>query len=193
MRKIAIFGIFVLCLLFSVCSQSTTPEKKTTATKPTINSFYAYPSTIKKGESTTLSWSTSNATSASIDQGIGSVPTSGNQTVYPTVTTIYTLTAVNSSGTVSATTIVTVTAPDCQIYHTGTLKVENRSKRSLDYNVIIDNINYGRLKVGEIRYFQVSVGTHSLAFAWADHAGYACGTGYPSIIECQTSWFYCDQ
>jgi hypothetical protein len=83
--------------------------------------------------------------------------------------------------------------PDCQKYHTGTLKVENRSKRNLDYNVLIDNINYGRLKVGEIRYFEVSVGSHTLAFPWADHDGYACSTSWPSILECQTTWIYCDQ
>lgn len=83
--------------------------------------------------------------------------------------------------------------PDCEKYHTGTLKVENRSKRNLDYNVIIDNINYGRLKVGEIKNFELSVGSHSLGFAWADHAGNACSTSWPSIIECQTNWIYCDQ
>jgi len=83
--------------------------------------------------------------------------------------------------------------PDCQKYHMGTLKVENRSKRSLDYNIIIDNVNYGRLKVGEIRSFEVSVGSHTLAFAWADHVGYACATSWPSIIECQTTWIYCDE
>jgi len=97
-----------------------------------------------------------------------------------------------------ATTPTTPTPPppvisDCEKYHTGTLKVENRSKRNLDYNIIIDNINYGRLKVNESKNFTLSVGSHTLSFAWADHVGNACGTSWPSIIECQTTWIYCDE
>jgi len=38
----------------------------------------------------TLSWSVSNATSASIDQGIGSVALSGTTSVSPDETTTYT-------------------------------------------------------------------------------------------------------
>ena len=187
-KKILVF--LVIALSFAACKKSsTTPEVKN---RPTIASFTASPQTITKGGSTTLSWSTSNATAASITPGIGSVPTSGNQTVSPTETTNYTLTAQNNEGTTTGTTTVTVTIPECQKNHTGTLKLENRSQRSLDYNVIIDNIGYGRLKFGETRSFEVSVGTHTIYLSWADHAGYACW-GQPSVIECQTISLYCDQ
>ena len=46
--------------------------------------------------SPTLSWSTTNATSASIDQGIGAVAPSGSLTVSPGTTTTYTITATGS-------------------------------------------------------------------------------------------------
>ena len=95
--------------------------------------------------------------------------------------------------TSTSTTTTTIPIPECEKNHTGTLKLENRSQRSLDYNVIIDNINYGRLKVGEIRSFELLTGMHTLDFAWADHVGYACGQSRPQIIECQTTWIYCDQ
>jgi len=49
-----------------------------------------------------------NATSVSIDQGIGSVAASGTRTVAPAATTTYTLTATNAGGSSTAKTTVTV-------------------------------------------------------------------------------------
>ena len=94
--------------------------------------------------------------------------------------------------TVTSSSTTTTTIPDCQKNNTGTLRVENRSSRSLDYNVIIDNINYGRLKVGAYQDFTCLVGMHSLAFYYADHNGIAC-SGTASIFQCQMTWLYCDQ
>ena len=75
---------------------------------PIINSFSAVPSTITEGESSTLSWSVTDATSVTIDNGIGSVALTGTFAVNPTTTTTYTLTATNSAGSVIATCTVTV-------------------------------------------------------------------------------------
>ena len=58
-----------------------------------------------------MSWNTTNATTVSINQGIGAVAASGTQSVSPAATTTYTLTATNSAGSVTATATVTVTAP----------------------------------------------------------------------------------
>ncbi len=74
----------------------------------------ATPASITSGASSTLAWTTTNATSASIDNGVGAVtPTSnGTVTVKPTKTTTYTLTATGSNGaTATASATVTVTAP----------------------------------------------------------------------------------
>ncbi len=79
-----------------------------TPSDPIINSFSASPSTITAGESSTLSWIATDATSISIDPDVGSVALTGNTSVSPTTTTTYTLTATNASGSVSATTTVTV-------------------------------------------------------------------------------------
>jgi len=76
---------------------------------PTINSFNAAPDVISSGGAATLSWNISNATSASIDPGIGSVNAiSGTQNITPAGTTSYILTATNSAGSVTSTAIVTV-------------------------------------------------------------------------------------
>jgi hypothetical protein len=80
----------------------------TTPTTPIVNSFSANPSTITEGESSTLSWSVTDATSVTIDQSIGSVALISTTTVSPTATTTYTLTATNAVGSVTATTTITV-------------------------------------------------------------------------------------
>lgn len=68
--------------------------------------FWANPSSITKGQSTTLNWTSGNTTSVSIDHGVGVVPLSGSVTVSPTVTTTFTATADGPDGT--ATQAVTV-------------------------------------------------------------------------------------
>ena len=85
--------------------------------KPRIDSFSADPGTITAGGSSTLEWETTNATSTSINKGVGSVTpvASGSESVSPTETTTYTLTARNSAGRNTRTATVTVTEPDCPV------------------------------------------------------------------------------
>ena len=70
----------------------------------------ASPDMIDKGQSSTLTWQTSNATDISID-GIGAVQPNGTQQVSPAESTTYTLTAKGAGGTQTATARVTVNAP----------------------------------------------------------------------------------
>ena len=63
-----------------------------------ITNFTANPNSITSGSSSTLTWNTNNCTSASIST-IGSVNVNGNQTVSPTYSTTYVLTAYGSNGT----------------------------------------------------------------------------------------------
>ncbi len=82
-----------------------------TATTPTprIQFFTATPAQITPGQSSTLSWSVTGATTVTIS-GLGSVSPTGSAPVSPTVTTTYTLTATNSAGTTTATVTVVVAA-----------------------------------------------------------------------------------
>jgi acetolactate synthase regulatory subunit len=78
-------------------------------TAPVINLFSATPSTISEGEFVTLSWNITGATSATINNGVGTVvTTSGTAQDAPTITTTYTLTASNPAGTVTRGVTVTV-------------------------------------------------------------------------------------
>ena len=70
-------------------------------------SFATDPGSVHTGESSTLKWSTTNADSVSIDQGIGRVNPNGLIAVSPSQTTTYTLTAGNSGGTARAKVTVT--------------------------------------------------------------------------------------
>lgn len=73
-------------------------------------SINATPSRITAGDSVTLSWKTTDATSATID-GVGDVPTSGTRTVTPSTTTTYRLVARGDGGTADASADVTVVPP----------------------------------------------------------------------------------
>jgi hypothetical protein len=91
---------------------STTKQVSVVVTppKPQIN-FTASPRTIAEGERSTLSWSVLDATTVSIDQGIGNRPVSGSASVSPGSTTTYRLTATGPGGSSSAQVTVTVLAP----------------------------------------------------------------------------------
>ena len=86
------------------------PAPKAEIAKPAVN-FSASPSSIEKGESSTLTWSTTGATNVTIEPGIGDVSTSGNRSVSPNATTTYTLTAKGEGGITTATEQVSVSAP----------------------------------------------------------------------------------
>jgi len=75
---------------------------------PVINYFTASPSSISPGDFSTLSWDVDNASLVSIDNGIGLVISTGARVVYPAMSTSYTLTATNSSGSSTKTTTVLV-------------------------------------------------------------------------------------
>jgi hypothetical protein len=78
--------------------------------RPTITSFKATPSTITSGQSSTLSWTTTNTTSVAISGVAGTQSVNGSVSVFPTASTNYTLTATGSGGTATAITTVTVNA-----------------------------------------------------------------------------------
>jgi hypothetical protein len=78
------------------------------ATAPQINAFTAIPSTISAGQSSQVCWQVTNATSIAIT-GIGSnLAANSCQSVSPSATTTYTLTATNASGTTSGNVTVNV-------------------------------------------------------------------------------------
>jgi hypothetical protein len=81
---------------------------------PIIANFFATPSAIVLGQTSTLTWDARNASDVTIS-GLGSVSPQGSTTVTPNQTTTYTITARNNVGEVSATATVTVRALGAQV------------------------------------------------------------------------------
>jgi hypothetical protein len=77
---------------------------------PVIASFTVSPAITVLGTTATLSWSVSDATSLSIDQGVGTV-TGTSKPVTPAATTTYTLTATGPGGSATGMATLTVTTP----------------------------------------------------------------------------------
>ena len=77
---------------------------------PPTATITANPASIMQGQSTTLTWQTTNASSVNIT-GVGAVQANGSTTVTPTQTTTYQLTASGAGGSQTASTQVTVNAP----------------------------------------------------------------------------------
>lgn len=76
-----------------------------------LASLTASPASIMKGKSSTLTWTSQNATNCDILPGIGSVQPQGSTTVTPDMDTTYTLTCKGEGGTAESTATVNVTVP----------------------------------------------------------------------------------
>jgi peptidoglycan-associated lipoprotein len=97
-------------MMLGACKKKATPPPPPPPPPPPspTASIAVNPNTIQSGQSASLTWQTTNATDVSID-GIGAVQPNGSQTVSPTESTTYHLTAKGSGGTQEATARLTVT------------------------------------------------------------------------------------
>ncbi|HUI82779.1 MAG TPA: alkaline phosphatase family protein [Candidatus Binatia bacterium] len=115
----------------------------------------ASPVTPSSGGAATISWSSSNAISVSIDQGIGNVspPVSGSVTVHPTQTTTYRCTATDRFGDhLSSPAKVIVSTGDVNnLNHITFLLQENRS-----FDNYFGNLAYYRVNIDHIPGAQMS-------------------------------------
>ncbi len=81
------------------------------APAPKVTSFAVAPSSIAPGAQALLRWSVTGASRVTISGGVGSVePSGGSQTVSPSQTTVYNLTATGPGGTASGSVTLNVAA-----------------------------------------------------------------------------------
>ena len=113
LRCLALVFALGAIMLLAACHKKQPPPPPPPPPPPAAPtaSLTANPDTIDKGQSTTLSWQTTNATDVSIDQSIGTVDANGSKQVSPADSTTYTLTAKGAGGNQTATARVTVNAP----------------------------------------------------------------------------------
>jgi peptidoglycan-associated lipoprotein len=114
LRDLAV-GFIFLVLIAGACKKKVPPPAPPppptpTAAAPSVT-LAADPTSIQRGQSSTLRWSSQNATDLDIQPGVGSVGPSGTRSVSPNDSTTYTITAKGAGGTAEASARVTVTAP----------------------------------------------------------------------------------
>lgn len=104
-------AVYEVTLTVSNAAGSSTRAKNISIgspTAPTIKYFSANPPAVVAGQQAILAWSSTGGTSASIDQGVGPVPTSGSTTIMPVTGVPYTLTVTGPGGSANAS--VTISA-----------------------------------------------------------------------------------
>lgn len=114
-RAILVFA-FAAALISAGCAKKpkAAPPAPTppppAAAKPTV-SFSANPSSINKGDSATLTWTTTDATNVSISPEVGAVTAQGSTKVSPADSVTYTITASGPGGSADGSARVTVSQP----------------------------------------------------------------------------------
>jgi peptidoglycan-associated lipoprotein len=114
-RALLVAGL--LATVFTVgCKKkpvATTPQQapvEQPKPQPTVT-LSADPTSINKGSSSTLSWTSTNATQLTIAPEVGTVNAEGSTKVSPSDSTTYTITASGPGGSANATARVTVNTP----------------------------------------------------------------------------------
>ncbi len=115
-RSTGLLTLLALALLAGGCAKKAplppppTPPPPPAPAAPTAT-LRAMPSVIEKGQSTNLSWNSTNATELRLEPGLGSVGPQGSSSVSPDRSTTYTLVATGPGGRAEATARVTVNIP----------------------------------------------------------------------------------
>lgn len=110
LNGLAVFGALAALLLSAGCAKKAAkvvpPAAPPAPATPTAT-LAANPAVIQQGQSTTLTWQTSNANQVTL-AGLGTLPPSGSRSVVPGTSTTYTLVAQGPGGTKDASARVTV-------------------------------------------------------------------------------------
>src|SRR5262249_28934493 len=115
LRYFTVGSLFLLGMIAGACKKHTppppppAPAPAPTAPAPTA-SLAADPTSIHRGQSATLRWSSQNATDLDLQPGVGRVDPQGSRSVSPSDSTTYTLSVRGAGGSAQATTRLTVTA-----------------------------------------------------------------------------------
>ncbi|HKW76376.1 MAG TPA: alkaline phosphatase family protein [Terriglobales bacterium] len=100
---------------FTGCGSSSSPQNPGGGAPQATIAFDAQPATINQGQSTTISWQATNASTVSISPSVlpagQAYPMSGTAQVSPSQTTTYTATATDASGRVVASSVTVTVVP----------------------------------------------------------------------------------
>ena len=113
--RICLTVAFAAAVLAAGCSKKpvisgTPPPPTAPPSTPTVT-LTADPTSVNKGDSATLHWSSTNATQLTIAPEVGAVAPEGSTKVTPSDSTTYTVTASGPGGTADSTVRITVAQP----------------------------------------------------------------------------------
>ncbi len=190
MKKIVFLSLSVLLLLVLIpgCVTSQTPP--TATTPPVIGAFSSNPSAVNSGNPSVLFWKVTGATSVSVDQGIGQVDVAGVKVVSPVTSTVYTLTATNSAGTVTGSTVTNVNSgplppagiPVIKVFSSNPSAVNSGSPSALFWNVTgatSVSIDQG---IGKVDFVGIKVVSPAISTAYTLTATNSAGTVTQSAV-----------
>jgi len=190
LKKIVFLSLSVLLLLVLIpgCVTSQTPP--TATTPPVIGAFSSNPSAVNSGNPSVLFWKVTGATSVSIDQGIGQVDVAGVKVVSPVTSTVYTLTATNSAGTVTGSTVTNVNSvplppagiPVIKVFSSNPSAVNSGSPSALFWNVTgatSVSIDQG---IGKVDFVGIKVVSPAISTAYTLTATNSAGTVTQSAV-----------
>ncbi len=113
--KVILFGLLGLLAVVTGCAKKVpappppAPAPAPAPARPTVT-LQASSTSIQKGDSVTLNWSSTNATELNLAPGLGRVSPEGSTSVTPDESTTYTITATGPGGSAEASVRITVTA-----------------------------------------------------------------------------------
>lgn len=114
-RTSLLIGMAFTLAFMGACKKTVAPAPPAPAptqpapAQPTVT-LNATSTTIQSGQSTTLNWTSTNATDLDLEPGVGKVQAEGSTNVSPTESTTYTITATGPGGSATANVQITVAA-----------------------------------------------------------------------------------
>jgi peptidoglycan-associated lipoprotein len=147
--RFALLGLLAMAIVGGGCAHHPPPVATQPTTQPPVAAPPARPTVtlqasstfVQRGESATLTWSSTNATSLTLNPTVGSVAPEGSSKVSPTESTTYTITATGPGGTADQSIRITVSAaaPPVETNTTSTETVDQMFLREVhdayfDYN-----------------------------------------------------------
>ena len=190
MKRFVFLSLSLLLLLILVPGCATFSPTPPAGQPPVIGAFSSNPSAVNSGNPAVLFWKVTGATSVSIDQGIGQVDVAGVKVVSPVTSTIYTLTATNSAGTVNGSTVTNVNSvplppagiPVIKVFSSNPSAVNSGSPSALFWNVTgatSVSIDQG---IGKVDFVGIKVVSPAISTAYTLTATNSAGTVTQSAV-----------
>ena len=121
--RFALLGLLAVTVIGSGCAKHVTPTPPQPMSTPVVTAPPARPTVtlqasstfIQRGENTTLTWSSTNATTLTLNPTVGTVAPEGSSKVSPTESTTYTITATGPGGSADQSIRITVSAASAPV------------------------------------------------------------------------------